>query len=149
MHDLLYATQAEWAPFTIEEFSTWLVEKAEELGNQKIQATVVHFKGLIRILEGDLQKGTQLLYNALDIANRFDIQLILGWSAAFFYFTHLLEGKEDEGEDFAELAWRIFDYWGSLHGIAFFLFIEAMRYFWFGEPEKGNIILTLKVPTDQ
>lgn len=32
MHDLLYETQAAWSSFTIEEFSSWLVEKAETLG---------------------------------------------------------------------------------------------------------------------
>ncbi len=32
MHDLLYETQAAWSSFTIEEFTSWLVEKAETLG---------------------------------------------------------------------------------------------------------------------
>ncbi len=32
MHDLLYETQVAWSSFTIEEFTTWLVEKAETLG---------------------------------------------------------------------------------------------------------------------
>lgn len=32
MHDLLYETQAAWSSFTIEEFSSWLVEQAETLG---------------------------------------------------------------------------------------------------------------------
>ena len=32
MHDLLYETQVAWSSFTIEEFSSWLVEKAETLG---------------------------------------------------------------------------------------------------------------------
>lgn len=32
MHDLLYETQAAWSSFTVEEFTSWLVEKAETLG---------------------------------------------------------------------------------------------------------------------
>jgi cyclophilin family peptidyl-prolyl cis-trans isomerase/protein-disulfide isomerase len=32
MHDLLYETQVAWSSFTIEEFTSWLVEKAETLG---------------------------------------------------------------------------------------------------------------------
>jgi len=37
MHDLLYETQAAWSSFTIEEFSSWLVEQAETLGLDPVQ----------------------------------------------------------------------------------------------------------------
>ena len=37
MHDLLYATQAEWSPFTIEDFGSWLVEQAADLELDPVQ----------------------------------------------------------------------------------------------------------------
>jgi cyclophilin family peptidyl-prolyl cis-trans isomerase/protein-disulfide isomerase len=37
MHDLLYETQAVWSGFTVEEFSTWVIEQAAELGLDRDQ----------------------------------------------------------------------------------------------------------------
>jgi cyclophilin family peptidyl-prolyl cis-trans isomerase len=37
MHDLLYATQSEWSGMSVEEFQTWLVKQAGELGLDQAQ----------------------------------------------------------------------------------------------------------------
>ena len=37
MHDLLYETQAEWSPFTLEEFQDWLLDQGESLGLDRTQ----------------------------------------------------------------------------------------------------------------
>jgi cyclophilin family peptidyl-prolyl cis-trans isomerase/protein-disulfide isomerase len=37
MHDLLYATQEEWFPLTVEDFEIWLLDQAESLGLDRAQ----------------------------------------------------------------------------------------------------------------
>jgi hypothetical protein len=109
----------------------------KELGNYKQQSTALYLQGLCAAVEGNVENGTILLTRALDMANRHEVNLIMAWSAAALALIHMLEGREDVGVDYADLAWGLFDYWGVWHGIVFLMFVDAVRLHWYGVGERA------------
>jgi cyclophilin family peptidyl-prolyl cis-trans isomerase len=61
MHDLLFERQSEWVELTVEQFQTWLVERAGELGMESDQfATDLVSQDISEFVKGTWDRGVEI-----------------------------------------------------------------------------------------